>query len=80
MPLAAFNTTPKNILIGHSLTYTDNHLDIFIQLKKIKIDKKLLVDTFLIGSSTQGILSTYKIDEVVKKETITISLLEMSST
>ena len=35
-----FHQTPKNILIGHSLTYTDNHLDIFIQLKKIKIDSE----------------------------------------
>jgi hypothetical protein len=33
-----FHQKPKNILIGHSLTYTDNHLDIFVQLKKIKID------------------------------------------
>ena len=61
--------------IFHSTIFVDKDnakLDkMYALIKKIKIDKKLLVDTFLIGSSTQGILSTYKIDEVVKKETIT---------
>lgn len=37
IPLPIINK-PKNILIGNSLTYTNNHLDIFNILNKVKID------------------------------------------
>jgi len=31
-------TVPGNVLINHSLTYTDNHLDVFEYLRDVKID------------------------------------------
>lgn len=41
----SYKEKPGNILINHSLTYTDNHLDVFNCLQKIAIDngRKLII-------------------------------------
>ena len=58
--------------IFHSTIFVDKDnekLDrMYNLIKTFKVRKKLLVDTFLIGSSTQGVIGTYKIDEVIKRD------------
>ena len=61
-----------NHVIFHSTIFVDKDnekLDrMYNLIKTFKVRKKLLVDTFLIGSSTQGVIGTYKIDEVIKRD------------
>lgn len=61
-----------NHFIFHSTIFVDKDNDkldkMYDLIKKFKVRKRLLVDTFLIGSSTQGVIGTYKIDEVIKRD------------
>lgn len=58
--------------IFHSTLFVDKDnqkLDnMFSLIKNYKVKNKLLADTFLLGSSNQGKVGSYKIDEVIRKD------------